>query len=80
MPGTNRGATQSDHPTASLADLDISKQQNSDWQRLAAFPQEQFEMALVGDEMPTTSGIIRQAPRRATPPTPFLGRSGVEGR
>jgi hypothetical protein len=55
--GTNRGTTRSDHPTASLSDLGITKQQSSDWQKLAALSRDEFESALAA-EHPTTSGII----------------------
>ena len=50
-----------------LRDLGITKQQSSDWQRLAAVPQDQFEAALADpDEMPTTAGIIGK-PRKEEP-------------
>lgn len=56
-PGTNRGATRSDDATASLADLGISKQQSSDWQKLADIPDEDFERA-VREPGATTAGLI----------------------
>lgn len=69
--GTNRGTTRSDDPTASqtLRDLGISKQQSSNWQRLADVPKEEFEAALTDPvQKPTTAGIIRAAAE--PPPTP----------
>lgn len=44
-----------------LADMGISKKQSSNWQRLAAVPEEQFERAFDTTKKPTTSGIIRAA-------------------
>lgn len=67
-PGTNRGLTRSDDTTASrtLADMGISKEQSSSWQRLASVPDEDFEAALSGPErpknrkeFPSASKIIR---------------------
>jgi hypothetical protein len=43
-----------------------SKQQSSDWQKLGAMPEDQFEGALAG-EKPTTAGILRDT---TTPPDP----------
>lgn len=40
-----------------LADLGISRNQSSQWQKLAAVPDPEFEQALKGDR-PTTTGII----------------------
>jgi hypothetical protein len=44
-----------------LADLGITKDQSSQWQRLAAVPEPQFEAALAGPGKPTTNGIIHAA-------------------
>jgi hypothetical protein len=48
-----------------LSDLGISHDQSSQWQRLAAVPQPEFEAALAGPEKPTTNGIIHAAFREA---------------
>src|SRR5262245_14354237 len=53
-----------------LNDLGISKKQSSQWQKLGAMPQEEFDLA-VGTSVkpPTTKGVLRAAepeePRRA---------------
>jgi len=61
QPGVGRkGAAgmQSDGPTA-LSDLGISKQQSSDWQKLADVPDDAFEAILTTPgQKPTTAGII----------------------
>jgi hypothetical protein len=41
-----------------LHNLGISKDQSSQWQKLAAVPEAQFESALAGPEKATTAGII----------------------
>jgi hypothetical protein len=59
-----RGAriVQSDGPTAqTLSGLGITRDQSSQWQRLAAVPEPQFEAALAGPGRPTTNGIITAA-------------------
>lgn len=57
--GTQRGMTQSQNGTAStLSDLGITKRQSSDWQQLAAVPEEQFEAAIAEQEVPTTNGVL----------------------
>lgn len=48
-----------------LRDLGISKDQSSNWQRLAQVPAEQFEAALAAPEKPSTTGIIAAAFPRA---------------
>lgn len=67
-PVRNRSVDPTDYRGApTLADLGISKQQSSDWQRLADVPDKQFAAALTDpDKKPTTTGIIRDA----TPPAP----------
>jgi hypothetical protein len=51
-----------------LRDLGIAKAQSSQWQRLAAVPEPQFEAALAAPEKPTTNGIITAAaPPEITP-------------
>jgi hypothetical protein len=50
-----------------LSQLGISKDQSSQWQRLAGVPDDQFEAALTDpDRKPSTAGIIAST----TPPKP----------
>ena len=44
--------------TRSLADLGVTRNQSSQWQKLAAIPEDEFEAALSGPSKPTTNGII----------------------
>jgi hypothetical protein len=41
-----------------LPDLGVSRDQSSQWQKLAAISDEDFEQALSGPDRPTTNGII----------------------
>lgn len=54
-----------------LIDLDISRDQSSQWQKLAGVPLEKFEAALAAPEKPTTTSIISAAsPARPDPVSP----------
>jgi hypothetical protein len=55
-----RGGMPSDGPTP-LSALGITRDQASQWQKLADVPDDQFEMALAGSDKPTTNGIIAAA-------------------
>jgi hypothetical protein len=46
------------NPQRTLADLGVTRDQSSQWQKLAAIPEDEFERALSGPNKPTTSGII----------------------
>jgi hypothetical protein len=46
---------------STLKDLGITPKQSSQWQKLAAVPEPQFEAALAAPEKPTTNGIITAA-------------------
>jgi hypothetical protein len=51
-----------------LHDLDITKDQSSQWQQLAGISEAKFELALTGPEKPTTNSIINGAkPKEITP-------------
>ena len=41
-----------------LADMGISRNQSSRWQKLAAVPEDDFEAVLAGPDRPTTHGLI----------------------
>jgi len=68
-PPENRSHDSTDfRGSPTLADLGITKNQSSQWQRLADVPEPQFEAALVGPDKPTTSGIINGAALRSITP------------
>jgi hypothetical protein len=62
-PGPDRSSPATDLPPK-LADLGITKQQSSDWQRLAAIPKAEFETAL--NNGATTNGLVK--PKKVEPP------------
>jgi hypothetical protein len=46
-----------------LSDYGITRDQSSQWQRLAKVPQPEFEAALAGEQKPTINGIIENGRR-----------------
>jgi len=65
--GSNQHEVWSHRSTAPvLSDLGISKDQSSQWQKLAKVPDEEFEEA-VRAERPSTSGIIAASAPRPEP-------------
>lgn len=59
--GSNQHKVKDRSPDATgpLLDLGISKNQSSNWQKLGAIPQSDFDLALQQADKPTTTGIIR---------------------
>ena len=58
--------------TLKLADLNISRDQSSQWQKLAAVPEEVFEQAL-REPLPSTAGIITRHEVVERSPLPVMG-------
>ena len=56
--GAHRGKGRSSSSTTTLADLGITRDQSSKWQKLADLPEPQFEEALTEIESPTTDGLL----------------------
>ncbi len=71
----------------SLADLGISRDQSSQWQRLAEIPKEKFEEALqipgvdIAEKkrfyVPTTEGVLQAAGAVKRPPIPPIDRAAL---
>ena len=78
QPGIGRaGGMRSDGPTA-LRDLGISKEQSSNWQKLAEVPEDEFEAALVDPtQTPSTTGIIRSAEEQKQLPRASVGADAL---
>jgi len=68
-----RGRPQKTSSEPTLSDLNISRDQSSQWQRLAAIPAERFEADLA-DTMwrPTTSGLLERQDARERGPLPDM--------
>jgi hypothetical protein len=57
--------------TSKLADHGISKDQSSDWQRLATIPEKQFEAELKKPGVPSTNQILRSVYPQEKEPSPI---------
>ena len=55
-PNLSNGTTGCDTPT--LTSLGITRDQSSQWQKLAAVPHSQFEEAIAEQEIPTSTGVL----------------------
>jgi hypothetical protein len=70
---SGRGRPEKVSDEATLSDMRISRDQSSQWQRLAAIPADRFEADLA-DPMwrPTTSGLLERQDARERGPLPAL--------
>ena len=68
-PGDNRKTSTDATSKTTLADIGISRQQSSDWQKLAEIPKEQFEARLNDTSLPkpTTAELIRKPTPKQEP-------------
>jgi len=62
-----RGPIVESKRSTQLSDLNITRDQSSRFQQLAAVPQAEFDAALASPDKPSTAGIVRRA-RDADPP------------
>lgn len=66
--GTEAQMSRSTTIAPKLSDLGITRDQSSQWQRLAEVPQEQFEAAFKAPTRPSTTGILAAAGKATAPP------------
>ncbi len=68
---TKKGvSSRNDTPLPKLNDLGVSRNQASDWQKIATIPEAKFERVLAAAERPiTTKALLLQVPKPATSKT-----------